>query len=58
MKSFGRVRSESLGKSWLWEPQTHDEYEKNSEGRDIPGGPVVENQPSNAEDGFDPWSGN
>ena len=50
MKSFGRVRSESLGKSWLWEPQTYDEYEKNSEGRDIPGGPVVENQPSNAED--------
>ena len=50
MKSFGRVRSESLGKSWLWEPQIYDKYEKISEDRDITGGSVVENQPSNAED--------
>ena len=31
---------------------------RSSQERDLPGGPVVKNLPCNAEDTFDPWSGN
>ena len=57
MKSFGRVRSESLGKSWLWEPQIYDEYEKISEDRDITGGSGAKTLCFQRRGpGFDTWS--